>query len=194
MSVGMSILDYTTGLFREPGSLRAFVDDPRQALRDAGFPDATPEQVHDLLPVIAESMPPDHPLQAVAHADDPAAALQALDVDDLVADAHDHHRDVALIEKAVGGPEGTVAVPPARCAASEEAPVVVVDVGAADPAEHGRVGSDKALDEVPDDAFTSPTDESPPDDVPGPDGEEDTVAEFIDRPDFDAVVWGKAVE
>ncbi|MEO3758855.1 IniB N-terminal domain-containing protein [Mycobacterium sp. B14F4] len=191
MSVGMSILDYTTGLFREPASLRAFVDDPRQALCDAGFPDATPEQVHDLLPVIAESMPPDHPLQAVVHADDLAAALQALDVDDLVADAHDHHRDVALIEKAMGGPEGVVAVPPARCAASEEAPMIVVDT---DPAERGRVGSDKALDEVPDDPFTSPTDETPSDDVPGPDGEEDTVAELIVRPDFDAVVWGKALE
>ena len=59
----MSILDFTTGLFREPANLRSFVDDPDQALEDAGLPDATPDQVHDLLPVVAESMPPDHPLQ-----------------------------------------------------------------------------------------------------------------------------------
>ncbi|HEX4558752.1 MAG TPA: IniB N-terminal domain-containing protein [Mycobacterium sp.] len=66
----MSILDFTTGLFRDPVNLRSFVDDPDQALTDAGLPDAKPEQVHDLLPVIAESMPPDHPLQTVAHSAD----------------------------------------------------------------------------------------------------------------------------
>lgn len=49
----MSILDFTTGLFRDPASLRSFVDDPDQALEDAGLPDATPEQVHDLLPLVA---------------------------------------------------------------------------------------------------------------------------------------------
>ena len=54
----MSILDFTTGLFRDPASLRSFVDDPDQALEDAGLPDATPEQVHDLLPLVAESMSP----------------------------------------------------------------------------------------------------------------------------------------
>jgi hypothetical protein len=50
----MSILDFTTGLFREPANLRSFVDDPDQALKDAGLPDATPEQVHDILAVVAE--------------------------------------------------------------------------------------------------------------------------------------------
>jgi hypothetical protein len=76
----MSILDFTTGLFREPASLQSFVDDPEQALRDAGLPDATPEQVHDLIPVVAESMPADHPLQTVLHAPDPLAALLDLDI------------------------------------------------------------------------------------------------------------------
>jgi hypothetical protein len=192
----MSILDYTTGLFREPASLRAFVEDPRQALRDAGFPDATPEQVHDLLPVIAESMPPDHPLQAVAHADDPAAALQELDVDDLVADAHDHHRDVALIEKAVGGPEGVPTAPPTRCAPVDEVPVVVVEAGSVGTGERGQ-GADKALGEVHDDPLTPLIEGPRPDDMPGPESAEDTedsVAELMDQPDFDAVVWGKAVE
>jgi len=76
----MSILDFTTGLFREPANLRSFVDDPDQALEDAGLPDATPKQVHDLLPVVAESMPPDHPLQAVVHSADPMRALAELDI------------------------------------------------------------------------------------------------------------------
>lgn len=98
----MSILDFTTGLFRDPANLRSFVDDPDQALEDAGLPDATPEQVHDLLPLVAESMPPDHPLQVVVHSADPARALAELDIDELVADLHDHHHQVQLIEKALG--------------------------------------------------------------------------------------------
>lgn len=79
----MSIVDFTTGLFHDPANLRAFVDDPDQALRDAGLPDVTPEQVHAFLPVVAESMPPDHPLQTVVHAADPQAALLSLDVDEV---------------------------------------------------------------------------------------------------------------
>jgi hypothetical protein len=50
----MSILDFTTGLFRDPATLRAFIDDPDQALDDAGLPGATPEQVRDLLPLVAD--------------------------------------------------------------------------------------------------------------------------------------------
>jgi hypothetical protein len=57
----MSILDLTSGLFRDPANLRSFVDNPDQALDEAGLSDATPQQVHDLLPMVAESMPPDHP-------------------------------------------------------------------------------------------------------------------------------------
>jgi hypothetical protein len=34
----MSILDFTTGLFREPANLRSFVDDPDQALKMPDFP------------------------------------------------------------------------------------------------------------------------------------------------------------
>jgi hypothetical protein len=98
----MSILDFTTGLFRDPANLRSFVDDPDQALEDAGLPDATPEQVHDLLPLVAESMPPDHPLQTVVHSADPARALAELDIAELVADLHDHHHQVQLSEKALG--------------------------------------------------------------------------------------------
>lgn len=195
MSVGMSILDYTTGLFREPASLRAFVDDPRQALREAGLRDATPEQVHDLLPVIAESMPPDHPLQTVAHADDPVAALQALDVDDMVADAHDHHRDVALIEKAVGGPE-VLAAPRPVCAVPDEKATVVIDVGAVDSVgkERGHGDADKALGETIDDPLTPQIEGLPADDMPELDDAGDAVSEAVDSPDFDAVGWGKAVE
>jgi hypothetical protein len=98
----MSILDFTTGLFRDPASLRSFIDDPDQALDDAGLPDATPEQVRALLPIVAESMPPDHPLQTVVHAADPVRALAELDVDDVVAEVHHHHQPVEVIEKALG--------------------------------------------------------------------------------------------
>ena len=34
----MSILDFTTGLFRDPANLRSFVDNPDQALDEAGLP------------------------------------------------------------------------------------------------------------------------------------------------------------
>jgi hypothetical protein len=98
----MSILDFTTGLFREPANLRSFVDDPDQALKDAGLPDATPEQVHDLLPVVAESMPPDHVLQMVVHSADPVRALAELGIDELVADVHQHHHET---QKALGSAE-----------------------------------------------------------------------------------------
>jgi hypothetical protein len=88
----MSIVDFTADLFHDSASLHAFVDDPTQALRAAGFPDATPEQVIEILPTVAESMPPDHPLQAVVHAPDPQAALAELNLDhaveDLESDAH----------------------------------------------------------------------------------------------------------
>jgi hypothetical protein len=67
-----------------------------------GLPDATPEQVHDLLPMVAESMPPDHPLQTVVHAADPLAALAELDIDELIADGHHHHHQTLLIEKVLG--------------------------------------------------------------------------------------------
>ena len=192
MSAGMSILDYTTGLFREPASLGAFVDDPRQALRDAGFPEATPEQVLQLLPVIAESMPLDHPLQAVAHADDPAAALRAIDVADLIADAHDHHREVALIEKALGGPE-SFAAPQPQCAApqGEAGPVIVVDVGAVEPAD---VGSEKGLGGPLDAPSISDDEAAPLDDNPSIEEAASTVAGLLEQPDVDAAAWGTTLE
>ena len=57
----MSIVDFTANLFHDLADLRAFVDDPDQALSDAGLADVTAEQVLDLLPTVTESMPPDHP-------------------------------------------------------------------------------------------------------------------------------------
>src|SRR5215217_6748040 len=101
----MSILDFTTDLFRDPANLRSFVDNPNKALDDAGLPDATPEQVHDLLPVVAESMPPDHPLQAVAASLDPVAALLQLDFDELAFDEHRHHHETSLIDKVLAPAE-----------------------------------------------------------------------------------------
>jgi len=46
----MSILDFTIGLFRDPANLRSFVNDPDQALDEAGLADATPQHVHDHAP------------------------------------------------------------------------------------------------------------------------------------------------
>jgi hypothetical protein len=109
----MSVLDFATDLFHDPENLRAFIEDADQSLRDAGLPEATPEQVYELLPTIAESMPPDHPLQAVVQAPDPQAALRELDVDhfgDLESDVHlsgkikmDDDLDVGIADKAVAG-------------------------------------------------------------------------------------------
>jgi hypothetical protein len=109
----VSILDFTTDLFRDPESLRAFIDDADRSLRDAGLPDATPEQVYDLLPMIAESMPPEHPLQTVAQSPDPQAALRELDIDhfeDLEYDAllsgrfkMEDELDAGVADKALAG-------------------------------------------------------------------------------------------
>jgi hypothetical protein len=65
-------------MFRDDASLRAFAEDPVQALHDAGLADVTPEQVHSLLPTIAESMPADHPLQAIISSADPLAEMANL--------------------------------------------------------------------------------------------------------------------
>lgn len=105
----MSILDFTSDLFHDPDNLRSFVDDPDQALRDAGLPDATPEQVHDLLPLVAESMPLDHPLQTVVHSADPVAALRNLDIPNTFVDLHHHHS--AARDKTIGDVEIPVSQP-----------------------------------------------------------------------------------
>ncbi|MGH3676623.1 MAG: IniB N-terminal domain-containing protein [Mycobacterium sp.] len=109
----MSILDFTTDLFHDPTNLRAFIENGDRALRDAGLPDATPEQVYDLLPMVAESMPPEHPLQTVLDAPDLEAALQELDIEhfgELEPDGHLHGKakvdgelDEGMSDKAFGG-------------------------------------------------------------------------------------------
>jgi len=199
----MSILDFTTGLFRDPVNLRSFVDDPEQALHDAGLPDATPEQVHDLLPVVAESMPPDHPLQTVVHSDDPVSALQALDIDDLIAEAHDHHHDVERIEKASGDPAEAArlhAAPSAERRLHEDDDSIAehIEVRTWDVTDQ----SDKGLGDVADDPMTREiegADAEPADDYPerGEDhvsNGDHAVAEGLADTDFGAVAWGKAVD
>lgn len=133
----MSILDFTVGLFRDPAVLRSFIDDPDRALADAGLPDATPAQVHDLLPVVAESMAPDHPLQSVVHSADPVGALGELDVDEMLADIHHHHHHTQLIEKALG---------PVECRpGDDDGPAGSIHVRHWDVVEQGE----KALGELP---------------------------------------------
>jgi hypothetical protein len=61
----MSFIDFTASLFRDQRLADAFSDNPVQALLDAGLPDVTPADVQALLPTVAESMPPDHPLQSL---------------------------------------------------------------------------------------------------------------------------------
>jgi hypothetical protein len=175
----MSILDFTTGLFREPASLQSFVDDPEQALRDAGLPDVTPEQVHDLLPVVAESMPADHPLQSVVHAPDPVAALLDLDIAQLAAAARDHSR-ADTPDKAVGEP------------ARDVISVGNIECKAADDSDFARkwdiiTEGDNALGGVVDDPVT-------------PEIEGDLAAypagpaqDLVDT-DFSPAAWGKAIE
>jgi hypothetical protein len=189
----MSILDFTTGLFREPASLRSFVDDPDQALIDAGLPDATPAQVHDLLPVVAESMPPDHPLQTVVHSADPVRALAELDIDDLVADVHHHHQETQLVEK--------VLAPAQECRPGDDDE----ENGDAEPAETihvGRWGSAQEGDKALGDLFMPPIAEGEPasvDEYPEirEDDEMDSDHALDDGAydlDVGAVTWGKAIE
>jgi hypothetical protein len=178
----MSILDFTTGLFREPASLRSFVDDPEQALRDAGLPDATPEQVHDLLPLVAESMPADHPLQTVVHAPDPFAALLELDIAQLATDLRDHSRAVEP-DKSVGDPS-VISVGDIACKPIDTD--VVMDslkAGNWDLVTEG----DKALGGLVDDPLT------PENEGEGVGYLEPTADDLVE-PDFSQASWGKALE
>jgi hypothetical protein len=200
----MSILDFTTDLFREPASLRSFVDDPAQALNDAGLSDATPEQVLDVLPVVAESMPPDHPLQTVVHSADPVAALQALDIDDLIAEEHDHHHEVERMGKALGDPGEAArlqtAAPSAEC---------LPDVDDQPIAEHIEVRNwglsdqhEKGLGDVVDNPLTPEIEGDPvepTDNYPQPRDEDESdhdhaVDDGLDDLDNSAVAWGKAID
>jgi hypothetical protein len=183
----MSILDFTTGLFRDPINLRSFVDDPDQALHDAGLPDATPEQVHDLLPVVAESMPAEHPLQTVVHSADAAAALAALDVDELGADLHDHHHQTQLVEKALGT---------AECRPDDD------DDGAAETIHVGHWNLIDAGEKALGEEFAPRIEEGAPTTVDDyhedrPDDEPDHYHALDDGGvglDTSGVVWGEAVE
>lgn len=179
----MSILDFTTGLFREPASLQSFVDDPEQALRDAGLPDVTPEQVHDLLPVVAESMPADHPLQTVVHAPDPVAALLDLDIAELTAAVRDHSR-ADTPDKAVGEPAGEViSVGDIECKPIDVDDILDSKAGKWDLADEG----DKALDGIVDDPLTPEIEGDLAAYPAGP-------AEDLLDPDFSPAAWGKAIE
>jgi hypothetical protein len=176
----MSILDFTTCLFREPASLRSFVDDPEQALRDAGLPDATPDQVHDLVPLVAESMPADHPLQTVVHAPDPFAALLELDIAALAADLRDHSRAVEP-DKSVGEP-AVISVGDIECK-----PIDTDD----DSLKAGNwnlvTEGDKALGGVVDGRLT------PENEGEGVGYLEPTADDLVE-PDFSQASWGKALE
>lgn len=173
----MSILDFTTRLFREPASLQSFVDDPEQALRDAGLPDATPEQVHDLIPVVAESMPADHPLQTVLHAPDPVAALLDLDIAQLTAALRDHGR-TDVPDKSMG-----------ESAADQV--ISVADIECTPIDADGIVDSAKELDGVVDDPLT-----------PEIEGDLEAVTDDyhalpvddLADPDFSPAAWGKDIE
>jgi hypothetical protein len=190
----MSILDFTTGLFRDPANLRSFIDDPDQALQDAGLSDATPEEVHDLLPVVAESMPPDHPLQTVAHSADPARALAELDGDELVADVHHHHHQTQLIVTELGL---------AECRPGDdedhvdEEPAETIHIGHWDVVEAGE----KALgdlfmpriaegDPAPVDVYPDRHEDDEPGDLSDDDAPDDGDLDL----DMSAIAWGKAIE
>ena len=173
----MSILDFTTGLFREPASLQSFVDDPEQALRDAGLPDATPEQVHDLIPVVAESMPADHPLQAVLHAPDPVAALLDLDIAQLTAALRDHGR-ADVPDKSMGEP-------------AADQVISVADIECRPIDDDAIVDSAKALDGVVDDPLTQEIEgdlEAAPDDYHA------LPVEDLADADFSPAAWGKEID
>jgi hypothetical protein len=186
----MSILDFTTGLFRDPANLRAFVDDPDRALEDAGLPDATPEQVHDLLPVVAESMPPDHPLQTVVHAADPVQALAELDIDELVADVHHHHHQTELIEKALGSEECR----PGDDEDDVDEPDETIHVGHWALVEEGDKALGDLLAQQLEEGAPEPVDDYPedrPGDEPGDDHALDDGGVDLD---VSAAGWGKAID
>jgi hypothetical protein len=192
----MSIVDFTTGLFHDPANLRAFVDNPDEALRDAGLPDVTPEQVHAFLPVVAESMPPDHPLQTVVHAADPQAALQSLNVDEVCS----LPATKALSE--VDGKTGKSTDHAPDVGAGDD-PVIIESV------EAGRWKpvweNDKGLGETADDSGAAPaedaygkiTDDPLTPEIEGGMSDRDddhAMREDVAEPELHSTVWDKAIE
>lgn len=77
----MSLVDFTASLFRDQQLAAAFNDNPVRALRDAGLPDVTPADVQALLPTVAESMPPDHPLQSLVRPAETSPVVEPQPVD-----------------------------------------------------------------------------------------------------------------
>jgi hypothetical protein len=196
----MSILDFTTDLFRDPASLRAFIEDADRSLRDAGLPDATPEQVYDLLPLVAESMPHEHPLQTVVRAADPQAALQELDLDhvleDLESEARLHGKvkaegemDAGLADKAAVGAQARVGHHAEG--AVDENHVVVVQQGK---------GLGEATDADEDSArayFIGIVDDpSTPEIEAGveEENEDHVVDDEVDDPEDSPMAWGKTID
>jgi hypothetical protein len=192
----MSIVDFTTGLFHDPANLRAFVDDPDQALRDAGLPDVTPEQVHAFLPVVAESMPPDHPLQTVVHAADPQAALQSLDVDEVcslpagkaLSDVDGKTGKTADHASGVDAGDDHVIIEPVEAGSAKLLPEN--DKGLGDTADDPRV--------VPaQDAYGKITDDPLTPEIEGamPDRDDDhAMCEDVAGPELHSTLWDKALE
>jgi hypothetical protein len=133
-------------------------------------------------------MPPDHPLQTVVYSADPVAALQALDIDDLIAEEHDHHHETQFIEKALGL---------AKCRPGDEddqEPVETIHTGHWDLVDEG----DKALGDL----LSPRIEEGDPeavDDYPDPRENDESdhdhaVDDDLDDLDNSAVAWGKAIE
>jgi hypothetical protein len=180
-------------LFRDPVNLRSFIDDPDQALEDAGLSDATPEQVYDLLSVVAESMPTDHPLQTVVHSADPAAALAELDIDEVVAEVHHHHHQTHLTEKAVGEEE---------CRPDDEEgdddredePAETIHVGHWDSVEEGDKGLGDLLAPQLEEGDPEPADDYPDPPEHHDPGHDHALDDGGVDLDIGAMAWGKAIE
>jgi hypothetical protein len=104
-NVASSLLDFILDLFRDPEAAAAFREDPQQALADAGLADVSPEEVHDLMPMVAAYSPghwnaaprPDHQPEPDHCDDDDRPAVKPgdhhHDDDPAVEPAghHDHH-------------------------------------------------------------------------------------------------------
>jgi hypothetical protein len=105
-NVASSLLDFILDLFRDPEAAAAFREDPQQALADAGLADVSPDEVHDLMPMVAAYSPghwnaaprPDHHPEPDHCDDDDRPAGKPVDDhhdddDPAVAPAghHDHH-------------------------------------------------------------------------------------------------------
>jgi hypothetical protein len=144
--------------------------------------------------MVAESMPPDHPLQTVVHAADPVRALAELDVDELVADMHLHHHEThetQLIDKALASAECGLADDDH---AEDQEHAETIHIANCDLVDEGDKGLGEPLAPQIEESGPAPVDDYPDAREIGEPGVDHAPDDGGVDLDISGVVWGEAVE